>query len=168
MFLISKLQNYAFLRFSLLCFENLKSLWYRLWLQLSGSVSFLAGSWSAWCFGERFSLVPETYGSRWVRDGWLWQALSALIKTLMITWMVCLLLRFLNPFLLLVARSNYPLIFHSLNKHSLLVNNSSAFKVLAIAGKYTEWFKALKPKAQPEQSGNVEGMYEKALLSLVV
>ena len=112
--------------------------------------------------------MTATYGSRGVRDGCPWQALSALIKTLMITWMVYLLLRFLNPFLLLVARSNYPLIFHSLNKHSLLVNNSSAFNVLAIAGKYTEWLKALKPKAQPEQSGNVERMYEKALLSLVV
>ena len=36
--------------------------------------------------------------------------------------------------------------------------------VLAIAGKYDE----LLLKAQLEQSGNAEGMYEKALLSLEV
>ena len=38
--------------------------------------------------------------------------------------------------------------------------------VLAIAGKYDELLKALKLKDQLEQSGNTEGMYEKALLSL--
>ena len=37
--------------------------------------------------------------------------------------------------------------------------------VLAIAGKYDELLKALKLKAQQDQSGNAEGMYEKALLS---
>ena len=41
-------------------------------------------------------------------------------------------------------------------------------RVLAIAGKYDELLKALKLKAQLEQSGNAEGMYEKALLSLEV
>ena len=40
--------------------------------------------------------------------------------------------------------------------------------VLAIAGKYDELLKALKLKAQLDQSGNAEGMYEKALLSLEV
>ena len=40
--------------------------------------------------------------------------------------------------------------------------------VLAIAGKYDELLKALKLKAQLEQSGNAEAMYEKALLSLEV
>ena len=40
--------------------------------------------------------------------------------------------------------------------------------VFAIAGKYDELLKALKLKAQLEQSGNAEGMYEKALLSLEV
>ena len=40
--------------------------------------------------------------------------------------------------------------------------------VLAIAGNYDELLKALKLKAQLEQSGNAEGMYEKALLSLEV
>ena len=38
----------------------------------------------------------------------------------------------------------------------------------AIAGKYYELLKALKLKAQLDQSGNAEGMYEKALLSLEV
>ena len=38
--------------------------------------------------------------------------------------------------------------------------------MLAIAGKYDELLKALKLKAHLEQSGNAEGMYEKALLSL--
>ena len=38
--------------------------------------------------------------------------------------------------------------------------------VLAIAGKYDELLKAWKLKAQLEQSGNAEGMYKKALLSL--
>ena len=40
--------------------------------------------------------------------------------------------------------------------------------LLAIAGKYDELLKAWKLKAQLEQSGNAEGMYEKALLSLKV
>ena len=40
--------------------------------------------------------------------------------------------------------------------------------LLAIAGKYYELLKALKLKAQLDQSGNAEGMYEKALLSLEV
>ena len=38
--------------------------------------------------------------------------------------------------------------------------------VLAIAGKYDELLKAWKLKAQLEQSGNAEGMYKKAPLSL--
>ena len=37
-----------------------------------------------------------------------WQALLALMKNWMISWVVHLLLRCLNPFLLLVTRSNYP------------------------------------------------------------
>ena len=41
-------------------------------------------------------------------------------------------------------------------------------RVLAIAGKNGELLKALKLKAQLEQSGNAEGIYEKALLSLEV
>ena len=41
----------------------------------------------------------------------------------------------------------------------------ATIRVLAIAGKYDELLKALKLKAQLEQSGNAEGMYEKALLS---
>ena len=40
--------------------------------------------------------------------------------------------------------------------------------VLVIAGKYDELLKALKLKAQLEQSGNAEGVYEEALLSLEV
>ena len=40
--------------------------------------------------------------------------------------------------------------------------------VLVIAGKSDELLKALKLKAQLEQSRNAEGMYEKALLSLEV
>ena len=44
----------------------------------------------------------------------------------------------------------------------------ATIRVLAIAGKYDELLKALKLKAQLEQSGNAEGMYEKALLSLEV
>jgi hypothetical protein len=38
--------------------------------------------------------------------------------------------------------------------------------VLAIAGKYEELLKTSELKAQLEQSGNAEGIYEKALLSL--
>ena len=44
----------------------------------------------------------------------------------------------------------------------------ATIEVFAIAGKYDELLKALKLKAQLEQSGNPEGMYEKALLSLEV
>ena len=44
----------------------------------------------------------------------------------------------------------------------------ATIRVLAIAGKYDELLKALKLKAQLEQSGNAEGMYEKAQLSLKV
>ena len=44
----------------------------------------------------------------------------------------------------------------------------ATIRVLAIAGKYDELLKALKLKALLEQSGNAEGMYEKALLSLEV
>ena len=44
----------------------------------------------------------------------------------------------------------------------------AAIGVFAIAGKYDELLKALKLKAQLEQSGNAEGMYEKARLSLEV
>ena len=44
----------------------------------------------------------------------------------------------------------------------------ATIRVLAIARKYDELLKALKLKAQLEQSGNAEGMYEKALLSLEV
>ena len=42
----------------------------------------------------------------------------------------------------------------------------ATIRVLPIAGKYDELLKALKLKAQLEQSDNAEGMYEKALLSL--
>ena len=44
----------------------------------------------------------------------------------------------------------------------------ATMRVLAIVGKYDELLKALKLKAQLKQSGNAEGMYEKALLSLEV
>ena len=45
---------------------------------------------------------------------------------------------------------------------------SATIGVFAIAGKYDELLKALKLKALLERSGNAEGMYEKALLSLEV
>ena len=44
----------------------------------------------------------------------------------------------------------------------------ATMRVLAIACKYDELLKALKLKAQLEQSDNAEGMYEKALLRLEV
>ena len=40
--------------------------------------------------------------------------------------------------------------------------------MLSIAGKYDELLKALRLKALLEQSGNAEGVYKKALLSLAV
>ena len=44
----------------------------------------------------------------------------------------------------------------------------ATIRVLAIAGTNEELLKALKLRAQLEQSGNAEGMCEKALLRLVV
>ena len=44
----------------------------------------------------------------------------------------------------------------------------ATIRMPANAGKYDDFLKALKLKAQLEQSGNAEGMYEKALLSLEV
>ena len=44
----------------------------------------------------------------------------------------------------------------------------ATIRVLAIAGKCDDILKALKLKAQLEQSDNAEGMYEKALLRLEV